>query len=278
MKCVFFGGSSYVIPILKVLKSKLNLSLVITTERESNDPVISFCIENKILYLGVTSISDPRINSELLSLNPELALVADFRLILPEELLDIFPKGVLNIHPSLLPRYRGPIPGQTAILNGDKSTGVSLIKLDKQIDHGQILVQKEEKILENDTSESLYLRLFELGAKLFSEKIDDYLNGRTNLKKQNDTLATFTKILSRDSGYFDFSNPPTKEVLDQMIKAFYPWPGSWTKIRIMDNELRIKFLPGEKLQIEGKKPVSYKDFINGYPKEGKEILKKLNLV
>jgi len=117
-----------------------------------------------------------------------------------------------------------------------------------------------------------------LGAKLFSEKIDDYLNGRTNLKKQNDTLATFTKILSRDSGYFDFSNPPTKEVLDQMIKAFYPWPGSWTKIRIMDNELRIKFLPGEKLQIEGKKPVSYKDFINGYPKEGKKILEKLNLI
>ena len=278
MNVVFFGSSKFVIPILEVLRKNFDLKLVLTTEKNPIDVVPAYCIKNNVEYLSVSTLSDPTINHELLTINSEVAILADFGLIIPKEILNIFPMGIINIHPSLLPKYRGPTPVQTAILNGEKETGVSIMKLDEEVDHGPILGQEKEEILDTDTSETLYKRLFEKGANLLLKSLPNYLNGNLKPVPQNHKLVTFTNHLTRQDGYVDVSNEVTavtkKDMLERMIRAYFPWPGTWTKLRIANRELRIKFLPENKIQVEGKKPVSYKDFINGYP-QTKQQLEKL---
>lgn len=266
MKIVFFGSSKFVIPIIEVLQKNFNLCLVATTEKLPTDPVVSYCIKTKVCYYVVTDFRNKKILQELKKTNASLGILASFGAILPDEILSIFPLGIINIHPSLLPKYRGPTPVQTAILNGEKITGVTIIKLDDQVDHGPILTQKEVRILPNETSESLYKRLFSLAASSMVQIIELYINGEISLREQNHRKATFTKSLAREDGFIDLKNPLTPQTLERMIRAYYPWPGVWTELRIKNKELRIKFLPGKKIQVEGKKPVSVDTFKKGYPK------------
>jgi methionyl-tRNA formyltransferase len=261
-KITFFGGSSYVIPIIDTIKQ--DLSLIVTTEKAPNEPVISFCETNKLPYFSISSFED-NLKSVILNLKSPLAIVASFGLMLPSELLNSFEYGALNIHPSLLPKYRGATPVQSAILNGDKTTGVSVIKLDEKMDHGPILARQEIRIDNDETADKLYLRLFKIGAELLSRNVKSYMESSLKLIAQDDAKATYVEPLSRDSGSFNLDSPPNKDVIDRMIRAYFPWPGVWTTIRIMNKELRIKFLPNKMLQVEGKKPINLKDFQNGYP-------------
>ena len=274
MNLVFFGSSKFVIPIIEVLQKNFDLKFVLTTENKSSDPVPSYCIKSKVCYYVVTDFRDKKILQELTKANADTGVLASFGAIVPNEILNLFPYGIINIHPSLLPKYRGPTPVQTAILSGDKTTGITIIKLDEEVDHGPILAQTKENILPNDTSESLYERLFKLGADSIVDTIKLYLTGKIKPQEQNHRKATFTEHLTRESGFIDLSSSLKIENLKLKIRAYHPWPGVWTKLRIKNQELRIKFLPEKKIQVEGKKPVSYKDFLNGYP-EAKEIIKLL---
>ena len=283
MNIIFFGSSKHVIPIIETLRKNFDLACVVTTEKLSTDPVLSYCNANKILYLSVSNLSDPILKSSILNLKSQIAVLASFGAIIPSEILDIFPKGIINIHPSLLPKYRGPTPVQTAILNGDRITGVTIIKLDEEVDHGPILTQKEEPILKNDTAESLYDRLFKISAGSIVQTIELFLKGKIKLRQQNQAKATFTKKLTREDGYFDLKNSPSPQILDRMIRAYYPWPGAWSKFKVQPFDFVqgknskfkvVKFLPEKKIQVEGKKPVSYKDFFNGYP-EAKKVIQPL---
>src|SRR3989344_3639604 len=279
MNVVFFGSSSYVIPILEVLRKNFDLALVLTTEKNPADAVSTYCIKNKIPYLSVPTLSDLNLQSSIFNLQSSVAVLADFGLIIPTSVLNFFLHGIVNIHPSLLPKYRGPTPVQTAILNGEKITGVSIIKLDEEIDHGPLLGQEKEEILNTDTSESLYKRLFEKGANLLLKVLPDYLRGSLNPTAQNHKKATLTEHLTRESGYIDLFLISHFSILNlnRMIRAYYPWPGVWTKLNLKtkDQKLKtIKFLPRNLIQVEGKKPVGYKDFQNGYP-ELKQQLGKL---
>ncbi len=267
-KIVFFGSSKFVIPILEVLRKNFDLKLVLTTEKLPTDPIPAYCTRFKVCYYVVTDFRNKKLVNALDSTQRPLGVLASFGAIIPKEILDSFPKGILNVHPSLLPKYRGPTPVQTAILNGEEITGVSIIKLDNQIDHGPILVQVKERILESDTSETLYERLFKKGANLLPKVLNEYINGSLEPKEQDHKKATFTKMLTRQDGYIDISKLKSQNSnlkIDRMIRAYFPWPGVFTKIRIKNHELRIKFLPNKKIQVEGKKPMSYKDFKNGYP-------------
>ncbi len=272
MKLVFFGSGDYVIPVIEALKKDFE-PFIITTEKEKQNPLIKYSIENKIPYVSISAF-DENIKLIISNLKSDVAVLANFRLIIPKQILNTFKFGVLNIHPSLLPKYRGATPGQTAILNEDKTTGVSIIKLDEEMDHGPVLAQKEEEILANDTSESLYLRLFKVGAELLKDTIHNYLNNEVKLIEQNHKLATYSNKLSKEDGYIDYKNPPDN--LRRIIKAYYPWPGVWIKTNLKNKNTRIKLLPNNKIQVEGKKPMSYRDFLNGY-NEGKIILEKLQL-
>jgi methionyl-tRNA formyltransferase len=256
MKIVFFGTPDFVNPVLNKLEEKFEVVKKITTPQKMDDQFIN----------------------ELKILNPDIFVVAAYGQILPEKILSIPTHGAINIHPSLLPKYRGPSPIQTAILNGDKKTGVTFIKMDKDIDHGPIIEQFEEDIEDDDTFETLAIKLFQKSADAIDTVIMNYSKDQKG-KPQDDSKATFTKTLTKQDGYIDVSSLEIRNLkleIDRKIRAYFPWPGIWAKFKLNDKELIIKLLPNEQIQVEGKKPMSFKDFINGYP-NGKTFLDRLSI-
>jgi methionyl-tRNA formyltransferase len=275
MKVVFFGASRFILPVIEMLNKDFDLALVVTTEQNPAAAVPFYCRSNNISYISISKFDD-KTKQRLKEINAPLAILAYFGILLPREVLNIFPKGILNIHPSLLPLFRGATPVQSAILNGDRQTGSTIIKLDTQMDHGPILIQKKELIHEIDTTESLHDRLFKKGATMLIAAIPEYVSGKIKLRDQKENEATYTKrSFTRQDGYINRDKPPSKVQLDRMIRAYYPWPAAWTKLQVNPDKWKIvKFLPENKIQVEGGKPMSFKDFLNGYP-QLKEELKKL---
>lgn len=215
----------------------------------------------QIPILKPKKLDEDFINSHLSLLTCDLFIVASYGKIIPQNLLDIPKLGSLNVHPSLLPKYRGASPIQAAILNGEKKTGITIMLMDAEMDHGPILSTKEISLSEQETYQTLSTKMSQAGSDLLLETIVRFLEGKITPQSQNHTKATFTKLIKKEDGYFDISNPPTPEILDRMIRAYYPWPGVWTK---WNNKI-IKFYPGNLIQMEGKKIMSKKDFLNGYP-------------
>ncbi|OGH02229.1 MAG: hypothetical protein A2798_03855 [Candidatus Levybacteria bacterium RIFCSPHIGHO2_01_FULL_37_17] len=274
MKIVFFGSSHNVFPIIETLKNNFELQRVYTTESDEKSSIIPFCNSKGIEIIQVRNKEE--LKSAVLNNKSDLGVVADFGLIIPKEVLNHFPHGILNVHPSLLPKYRGPSPIQQAILNGDEKTGVSIIKLDEQMDHGPVLTAEERQISPDDTAQSLYEILFREGARLLIDVIELYVGGEINLKEQNHEHATFTKTLTRQDGYVSVEKMPEFEILNRIARAYFPWPGVWTRTQISKTEEKlIKFLPFKRVQVEGKNEVSYKDFINGYPDADPKLIKFL---
>ncbi|HLD34239.1 MAG TPA: methionyl-tRNA formyltransferase, partial [Patescibacteria group bacterium] len=185
----------------------------------------------------------PTFIHQLKSLKPDLGIVVAYGKIIPDAVLNIFPKGVVNIHPSLLPKYRGPSPIQAALLNGDSETGVTIMLLDKEMDHGPILAQQRMKI-ENTpktvitkhdaaalnsvrmTGLALSNKLADIGAQLLVEILPKYLDGEITPQPQDHGRATFTKILERENGQIDWKQ--SAEHIERMIRAYDLWPGTWT--------------------------------------------------
>lgn len=271
---IFFGASTYVLPLIEFLKRDYDLKLVVTTEKPTG-VVPVYCEANNIPYISLSSFKDElwqqkwELKIENWKLN--FAILADFGLLVPQRVLDIFPKGIINIHPSLLPELRGPTPGTSAILHGKTITGVTIMLLDSELDHGPILGQVTSEIKPDDTSATLYPRLFAEGKELLKKILPEYLDGKLQPQEQDHSKATFTQPhLTRESGFIDFEKLATidGDLLERKIHAYYPWPGVWTKVMDPASRLNgkiIKLLPGKLLQVEGKKPQSYKDFLNGYP-------------
>ncbi len=304
MKIIFFGASRFVIPIIEMLNTSFELALVVTTERDPLDTVPQYCNQHQIPFISV-KVMDETVQKKIQEIHADVAVLAYFGLLLPQNILEMFPHGILNIHPSLLPLYRGATPVQSALLNGDSTTGVTIIKLDNQMDHGPILGQTSEEITASDTKETLHDRLFTKGTEMLKELIPPYVNGKIALKEQQHALATLTKrSFTKQDGYIAADNPPAPDELDRMIRAYYPWPGVWTKLTINGKEKTVKILPchpevnaeGSKLQestkdasvtpqhdkqillqVEGKKPMSIKEFLNGYPQLRDQLSQLLSL-
>jgi methionyl-tRNA formyltransferase len=165
----------------------------------------------------------------------------------------------------LLPKFRGPSPVPATILSGDKTTGVTIIKMDEQMDHGPIVFTKEISLSGQEDFIELINKLFQLGGELIVEIIPDFIVGKISLKEQDHEKATYCKMMKKEDGYFDINNPPSPEILDRMIRAYTPWPGVWTKWNLNGKEKMVKFLPRNLMQMEGKKILPRKDFLNGYP-------------
>jgi methionyl-tRNA formyltransferase len=271
MNVVFFGGRN-VISVADSLDSSFDLNLIVTTDSS----MVRLAITNKIPYTQVLEI-DQKLITEIKKLDPDIGVVADFGLIIPEELIDVFPYGILNIHPSLLPKYRGPTPVQSALLNGDSKTGVAIIKIDEQLDHGPVLYQEERTINPGDSTPYLLQQLFQRAADVLPDVINSYVDEEIPLQIQDDEIATYTKQLTKKDGYVDVENPPDIDELNRKINALAFWPGVWTKYTLTSKEVIIKLHPNGIIHVEGKKPMSYKDFKNGYEK-GEEFLKKLGLI
>lgn len=277
MKIVFFGSSRYVVPILHELNASHKVELVITTELGNQEPVKFYSHTHKLDCITVRKSTELMANEKLFRAKADIGVVADFGVIIPKQILHTFPKGLINVHPSLLPKYRGPTPAQTAILNGDKETGVTIIQLDEQIDHGPILAQKQSTIERDDSAKSLYEKLFKEGAKLTLDVLNKFEHNLNTPKAQDHDLATYTKTLTREEGYFDYTNSQDLNYFKNLVRGYYPWPGAWTKVKLRseEDEKIIKFLPNHKLQVEGGKEMEYKDFMNGYLEADKLFLEFL---
>lgn len=246
LKIIFFGTPSYVDPIITNLEKNFDL---VKTIRSTDEDL-----------------------EKLKDLNPDLMIVASFGKIISQSVLSIPKYGTINIHPSKLPKYRGPAPIQYQILDGITDSAITFIQMDREMDHGPILSQIPFQILDSDTFESLCEKMFAESAKHITTVIHNLVENKITPQEQNHDEATFTKMVKKETGYFDIENPPDKDTLDKMIRAYYPWPGVWTKWQ----EKIVKFLPENRIQMEGKKAVTIKEFLNGQLKFPIQILSRDN--
>lgn len=181
------------------------------------------------------------------NLKPDLGIVAAYGQIIPKEILDIPKFGFLNVHPSLLPKYRGSSPIQSAILNGDKKTGVTIILMDEKMDHGGIIFNFKLLISNKKiTYPELQKELAEKGAKLLSETIPKWLKGVIKPKAQDESKITYTKILKKEDGKVDWRK--SAEEIERQIRAFDPWPGSYTFWEKSGKAVQIKILKARVLE------------------------------
>lgn len=275
MKIIFFGTPDFVIPVVEAIRKEFDrgveksLVAVVTQPAKpvGRDQSMRFSpIDNWAYKRRLTIIRD--LKEEL----PEadLGVLAAYGKIIPEKIIKHFKYGILNIHPSLLPKFRGASPIQSAIAAGLKETGVSVIKMDQEMDHGPIVSQFKEEIKEDDTTETLTKRLFERSADFIAALIPNYINGKVRLKEQKNELATYTKILKKEDGFIDLSKKNPEEA-HNFIRAMYPWPGAWTtlstgkRLKLLKAHLEEGKLVLDQVQLEGKNPVSWKEFKQGYP-------------
>jgi methionyl-tRNA formyltransferase len=285
MKIIFFGTPAFVIPVLQTLVDNFEVIAVVTAPDKkvgrkqllTPSPVKQYAQSHNIPVLELPQL---KIENE----KPDLFVVAAYGKIIPQSILDIPKFGALNIHPSALPQYRGASPLQYALLNGDQQTAVSIMKMDDQMDHGPLLLQKPLPILPTDTFETLAQKAFQQAAELLPPIIKQYTNGKLLPQEQDHSKATYTKIIKKDDAYIDkaqFDNLSEMESgkwkleIARKIHAYYPWPTAWTKVKRNNRELILKLLPQGKLQLEGKQPLSKKDFLNGYP-DLREFIEKIS--
>ncbi len=291
MKIVFFGTSDVGLPILEALVKEHEVIQVVTSpdaavgrkQELTPTPIANLAEFLKIPVVKPSSVkNDPEFFDFLRGLCADIFIVVSYGKILPAELLEIPKLKTLNVHFSLLPKYRGAAPIQYALLNGETTTGTSIFILDELVDHGPILVQNEFAIDPQDTFESLAKKLSDLSAELLIELLPSYEAGVITPKEQNHDDATFTKLIKKDHGRIDWSKP-AQEIYNQW-RAFTPWPGIWTtwngqnfkvlKLQVvpaLDNEQLNQIIPCgsntyvllETVQPAGKNPMSMRDFLNG---------------
>lgn len=232
-KIIFIGTPEFGAIILeKLIKSKYQPVLVVTGQDKpvgrkqilTPPPTKILAQKYKIPVLQPTKIENLKLEIE--NLKPDLGIVAAYGQIIPKDILDLPKYGFINVHPSLLPKYRGPSPIQAAILNGDKKTGVTIMLMDKKIDHGPIINQRALLIEEKETAETLHNRLADFGANLLIETIQKWVKEMIKAKTQDHEKATFTKILTRESGKINWKKPA--ELLEKEVRAYLSWPGSYT--------------------------------------------------
>ena len=300
LRVVFMGTPEFAIPALDAL---LDLSCDIVgvytqPDRRSGrgrrltpPPVKQAAMERGLPVFQPASLRrDEEAMQQLASIEPDLIVVVAYGLFLPKETLGVPPLGALNIHPSLLPRHRGPSPVATAILEGDGVTGVTVMQLDEGMDSGPIIEQRKTEIWNEETTADLTLRLFDLGASLLAEVIPDWRSGRIAATPQREECATITKLLKREDGAIDWTQPA--EYVARQVRAYLPWPGSFTQWNgrqlkvhqasvtaadlagipgtVVDTPQGIAVATGygalllHRVQVEGRQATDISDFARGY--------------
>ncbi len=297
MQLIFMGTPEFAAVALKKIISEEHTVLCVFTQPDkpkgrSGKPVPS-PVKLVAEKAGIKVYQPEKLRDEenvtlIRELDPEIIVVAAYGQILPESILSIPKLGCVNIHASLLPRYRGAAPIERSILDGERKTGITTMYMAKGLDTGDILEQAETDILPEDTGESLTDKLAELGAELIISTMNKLQQGTVTPVPQDDSAATYAAKLDKEMGLLDFSLPAQE--LERTIRALTPWPGTFTyldgkKLKILSAEVTdTSGKPGEftevtkksltvacgsnglkikKLQPEGKKPMDTAAFLNG---------------
>lgn len=291
------GSPEFSIPSLQKMIDQQNVVGVVTQpDRPSgrgkimtSPPVKRLALSYGIPVIQPEKLKDPGVFETLISWDPDFVVVVAFGQILRQNVLDLPKLGCINVHGSILPRWRGAAPIQASILHGDQETGITIMKMDKGIDTGEILTTKSIPIESNDNTLSLSKKLSDLGADLLDESIKKVLLGEIELQKQDETLATYAPMIKKEDGFLDSGKSAID--LERQIRAFFPWPGAFIdiggeKMKILEatvlNQLdinkgervivdgfpvmgtRVGCLKILKIQPAGRKAISGKDFILGY--------------
>lgn len=233
---VFMGTPQFAVTILESLvRSSYRVAAAYTQpdkpsgrkQRLTPLPVKEIAVKHQIPVVQPMTIKSTEVVRELASFKPELIIVAAFGQILPAEVLSLPKSGCLNVHPSLLPRHRGPSPAAHALLCGELLTGVTIMLMDEGLDSGPILAQKEVGISSTDTTGSLTAKLAHAGADLLMETLPQWLGGELEPKPQDETQATYSRLITNEDAEIDWHLPAVE--LWQRVSAFNPWPSCYTR-------------------------------------------------
>lgn len=303
-RIVFMGTASFSLAVLKMLiEEGYNIVGVVTQpDRYVGRKKVLTMPDVKVeaLKYDIPVIQPARIKEDyqaVADLKPDLIITAAYGQIVPQAVLDIPRLGCINVHASLLPLYRGGAPVHQAIIDGQEKTGVTIMYMVKKMDAGDMIAQKETPILEEDTVGILYDRLSDLGAKLLKETLPDILKGTNQRIPQDENLVTYAPTLSREDERLDW-NMSARQVYNK-VRGTNPWPGSYTTyqgktvkiwagqvhqcenamkhhvhqdngtiVKIFKDAIGVKVNDGvyliTELQLEGKKRMSVKDYLNGH--------------
>ena len=308
MKIVFMGTPDFAAKSLeKLLASKHEICAVVTKEDKPADrgyelkmtPVKKIALEHGIdVYTPSKVKNNEELRQNLINYDADVFVVIAYGKILPKDILDIPKHGCINVHGSLLPKYRGAAPIQFAVINGDEKTGVTTMFMDEGMDTGDMLRKIEYTIKEEDTAETVFDILSELGGDVLLETLEDIENATVNRIKQDDNEATYCTMLTKKDGIINF-DMPTKKVFS-FVRGMTPWPSAYTylsskMLKVLDLEKiedgryenivkEKKYKPGQviaiekdgivvatqdgaikiiKLQLEGKKAMNADEFLRG---------------
>lgn len=253
MKTIFMGTPEFAIPSLEVVAKNTDLKAIFTKEDKVNargnkivfSPVKQFGIDNEIEVIQPKKIKDEKIIEKIKEINPDLIVVVAYGKILPKEIIDIPKYGIINVHSSLLPKYRGASPIHSAILNGDTKSGVSIMYIEEGLDSGDVILQESCDILENDTLGTLHDKLKDLGAIGLEKALKLIETGKVEATKQDENLATFVKPITKEQAKIDWNN--TKEVIFNQVRGLNPFPAAHT---FNEKDENIKIYKTEKLDKE----------------------------
>lgn len=299
-KLVFLGTADFAVPIFKALCGNGWAPALVITQPDQpvgrrqtrQSPPLKPAAD-----LARIPVRQPATNRELHAIiaeeKPDLCVLVAYGTLIKKETLAIPAKGFINIHPSLLPLYRGPSPIQSAILNGDKFSGVSIMLLDDQMDHGPILAQEKLPVLPTDTMPTLQDRLAVLAADLLVRTLPAYVADKLKAQPQDDQAATYSRIITREDGQLNWQDSAVQ--IDRQFRAYFPWPAVFTlwagkrlkiaNLSVLEGISGAGLRPGavflannktlavqcgqgvislNRVQLEGKKEMSALEFLKGY--------------
>lgn len=290
IRVIFFGTSAFSLPSLEALANDPSLEIVgVVTQPDrpagrkgtlTAPPVKVLAESLKLPIFQFDQVKSAEAYQTLSTVPADVAIVASFGQIISQAVLDLYPRGVLNVHPSLLPVYRGAIPMTAAIRDGLTETGITIMLMDALMDHGPILAQTKASVLPTDTTERITERLGKHSAEFLIQTLHDWLDGKIVAQPQDHEQATFVKLLSREDGKLDLSKPAIE--LERLVRAYSPWPGTsfeyqGKRLKVLrahvsdqaeKNEFAIScgnnsLLVLDEVQPEGKKPMSGDAFLRG---------------
>jgi methionyl-tRNA formyltransferase len=307
LSLVFCGTPRFAVPTLdKLIEAGFSIPLVVTQPDKPRgrgleltaSPVKRQAVEHALKVIQPEKIkNNDELRAQLAALDPDAIIVVGYGRIIPQWMIDLPRLGNINLHASLLPKYRGAAPIQWAIANGENVTGVTTMRIDAGLDTGDILLQKEIAVGASDTSETLAPRLAATGADLMVETLRGLQSGTVHPKPQDHSKATLAPILKKEDGRIDFNR--TAQEISNRLRGFQPWPGAFTTFRgktlniwhaaVLDRETPPGTLYIDRDQVfvgcaggtslallevqpEGKKRIAARDFVHGYrPKPGEAL-------
>jgi methionyl-tRNA formyltransferase len=302
MRVIFMGTPYFSVPVLtRLLKANYDVVAVYTQpdkpsgrgQQAASSPVKEAALKAGLHIEEPTTFKDEAVVDHMQTFEPDITVVASYGHILPRRVIDMPKLDILNIHPSLLPKYRGPAPIAGALLAGESEVGVTVMTVLPKVDSGHILAQSTLNVRDEDTTESLTPKLFAMGADLLIDTIPRWIDGEITPQPQDDSKATYTRMFTKEDGFIDWSL--TAVQISRIIRAFQPWPTCYTVwngktlkilqaavlsetdathkpghvIQIDNDAARIGVITGEgileikRLQLEGKRELSTQEFLTG---------------